>query len=137
MSRIINSDTPSQQRTKLLKLIANVVHILEENNSILGDLNDLIAFIVLSLMEIEKTINKTTAPWEKREYWVKADQFRREWKWVGENIKILLSSRTSAGWDNIPLEIGVLKDKLKDINIPRKFKDNRYWLGAFAVLLKK
>ena len=74
----------------------------------------LIAFIVLSLMEIERTIAQTTAPWEKREYWVKADQFRSEWKWVGEIKTKLIQSRTEKGWVKVPPEIGILEAKTEN-----------------------
>ena len=84
MSRVINSDSPGQNRNRLLKLLSSTIAVMNQSNFAANELNDAIAFIVLSLMEIEKTIAQTTAPWEKREYWVKADQFRSEWKWVGE-----------------------------------------------------
>ena len=137
MSRIINSDTPSQQRAKLLKLVANAVLFAEENYQKSNELNDLLAFIVLTLMEIEKTIIKTTAPWEKRDYWVKADKFRREWGWVHETINSLLSSRNSSGWEFLPFAVESLKEKIKNIEIPRYLKEKKYWNGAYAVLMDK
>ena len=43
---------------------------------------DLVAFIALALLEIDANIEKTVAPWEKRDYWVKADRFRMQWGWA-------------------------------------------------------
>ena len=65
-------------------------------------------------MEIERTIAQTTAPWEKREYWVKADQFRSEWKWVGEIKTKLTQSRTAKGWEKMPVEIEILETKAEN-----------------------
>jgi hypothetical protein len=39
---------------------------------------DLVAFIVLSLQEINNTIDSSVEAWEKRGYWIKADRFRMD-----------------------------------------------------------
>ena len=89
MSKVINTDLPAQRRNNLLRFISSCVLILEEQPPSKEDQNDLIAFIILSLTEIEKTIIQSTAPWERRDYWVKADQLRSEWGWVGESKKTI------------------------------------------------
>ena len=137
MSRVINSDSPVQKRTKLLKLVSNTVIILVIGQVSEKDLNDLIAFIILSLTEIEKAIIQTTNPWEKREYWVKADQFRNEWKWVSEIKTQLMRSRTAMGWVKIPTGISVLQEKLKTVDPSKRMQGKDFWKGAYAVLLSQ
>lgn len=137
MSRVINSNLPSQKRTKLLKLISNSVTILVEDKISEKDINDLIAFIILSLTEIEKTITQTTIPWEKREYWVKADQFRNEWKWVSEIKTRLMQFRTVRGWVKIPTEIHALDEKIRMVDPSKRMQGKDFWKGAYLVLINQ
>lgn len=83
MSRIIKTQNGYQIREKALKLIGKA--IFESENAINQEVyNDIASFIALSLEEIEQSVHETTVVWEKRDYWVKADQFRAEWSWVGK-----------------------------------------------------
>ena len=43
---------------------------------------DLLAYMALVLLDIEQSVVQAAAAWEKRGYWIKADQFRRQWEWV-------------------------------------------------------
>jgi len=79
MSKVINTESPAVRRQKILRLIAIIVNQLGSVEQTRSEINDQIAFIYLSLIEIEKTIKATLKPWEKRDYWVKADKFRAEW----------------------------------------------------------
>lgn len=83
MSRIINTRHGYQIREKALKLIGKAI---SESGKAINDEEYIIvaSFIALSLDEIEQSIHETTVAWEKRDYWVKADQFRAEWSWVGK-----------------------------------------------------
>jgi len=137
MSRVINSDSPAQNRNRLLKLVSSTVLIIIQSRISEKELNDLIAFTILSLAEIEKTITLTTAPWEKREYWVKADQFRSEWIWVSDLRKKLDQSKTAKGWPKIPPEIFALGEKLKTIEPSKRLQGKEFWKGAYSVLLGK
>lgn len=137
MSRVINTDSPGQNRSRLLKLVSNAVSLIIQSNVSTNELNDLIAFTILSLTEIEKTIALTTAPWEKREYWVKADQFRNEWNWVFEIKTKLIQSRTAKGWMKIPPEINALEEKLKSVGAFKGLHGKEFWKGAYSVLLDK
>jgi hypothetical protein len=135
MSRVINSDSPGQNRNRLLKLVAKTISLINQNNFFTNELNDQVAFIILSLTEIERTITLTTTPWEKREYWVKADQFRREWKWVGEMKTKLIESRTEKGWKKIPPEISSLEERLKIVSPSKRLQGKDFCKGAYSVLI--
>ena len=137
MNRVINSDSPAQNRNRLLKLVSSTILVINQSQITEKELNDLIAFTILSLAEIEKTITLTTAPWEKREYWVKADQFRREWNWVSEVRIKLDESRTTKGWSKIPPEIIDLGAKLKIVEPSKQSSGKEFWKGAYSVLLGK
>lgn len=137
MSRVINSDSPGQNRNRLLKLLSSTIAVMDLSNFAANELNDAVAFIVLSLIEIERTIVQTTAPWEKREYWVKADQFRSEWIWVGEIKARLIQSKTEKGWVKMPQEIETLKDKLKTVDPSKRLQGKAFWKGAYSIFLGK
>jgi hypothetical protein len=136
MSKIINTDLPAKRRIRLLRFISNSILILDKNLNSKEETNDLIAFIILSLSEIEKTIIQSTAPWERRDYWIKADQLRKEWLWVKEIKEQLIESKTHQGWLILPNEIQLLKEKTKIIKPLNKIGDD-FWRGAYTTLLKK
>lgn len=83
MSRIIKTQNGYQIREKALKLIGKAVSDYGNTNNI-DIIIDIASFIALSLDEIEQSIHETTVAWEKKDYWVKADQFRTEWSWAGK-----------------------------------------------------
>jgi hypothetical protein len=136
MSKIINTDLPAQRRNKLLRFISSCLLLLQDQPPSKKDQNDLIAFIILSLAEIEKTITQSTAPWERRDYWVKADQLRSEWGWAAEVKNHLMRCKTSQGWTRIPLEIQLLKEKIKDVKPLKRIGDD-FWKNAYSALLKQ
>jgi len=83
MSRITNVDgTPATQRNRLRRAIAEILRRLSAKKKIDADSKDMIAFTVAALRAIDESIEKSCAAWEKRDYFLKADRFRREWSWV-------------------------------------------------------
>jgi hypothetical protein len=44
-----------------------------------GETREVLAFLALSLSELNESVEETAAAWERREYWLKADRFRLEW----------------------------------------------------------
>lgn len=65
-----------------------------------GESRDLFAFLALSLEELEKSVEATASAWERRSYWLKADQFRREWGWVSRSRGPLEAALTHGEWDS-------------------------------------
>ncbi len=50
---------------------------------------DMAAFIFDHLKAISNSVDQTALAWEKRDYWVKADAFRRQWVWVEKPLRVL------------------------------------------------
>lgn len=50
---------------------------------------DRAAFILGQLKNLSDSIDQTALAWEKRDYWVKADAFRRQWSWVEKPFRTL------------------------------------------------
>jgi len=135
MSKVINTESPAVRRQKILRLIAIIVNQLGSVEQTRSEINDQIAFIYLSLIEIEKTIKATLKPWEKRDYWVKADKFRAEWLWVGEIRRSLKIRQLDSGWLSIPDEIASLAKKLTGVEPIKRFKNEKFWIGAYQRMI--
>ena len=88
---------------------------------------DLLAFIALSLKEIEETIDISVAAWEKRGYWVKADRYRMEWNWSARMGDDLKQSLLNEDWGRIANIIAQITQKLSKVNVSAKTSD-RYTL---------
>lgn len=93
MSKIINYPNPGQYRKNLLGTIYYAILQYKENNN--ANNKDNAAFILLALNNLETSINETAEAWERRDYWLKADRFRREWAWVAKYKSDLMSSLLS------------------------------------------
>jgi len=53
------------------------------------DALDMAAFVFVHLKTIANSVDQTALAWEKRDYWVKADAFRRQWAWVDKPSRVL------------------------------------------------
>lgn len=135
MTRIINSDTPAKKRNSVLKLLVNLKPVIQFKKPANESRNDVIAFIILSLEEIEKTINDTIRSWEKRGYWVKVEHFVNEWKWVTDIKEGIIQSETAKGWTKWPNVMEGLFSHLAEVRPTRK-KLGEFWKGSYKVYLK-
>jgi hypothetical protein len=91
MSRVIRPDSPSRLRGALLDSVRATLPALDTAGSD-AQLRDRLAFILLALRQVQASIEPTAEAWERRSYWVKADQFRRSWAWVGTSADAMLKS---------------------------------------------
>jgi hypothetical protein len=86
MSRIINTDSTGKQRNQHRRTIAEMLHqLMQKSNA--GEMDqevqDMLATIVFSLREIDEGIEQSSQAWEKRDYWMKAEELRQRWSWAG------------------------------------------------------
>jgi hypothetical protein len=91
MSRVIRPDSPSRLRAALLDSVRFTLPALGTAETE-TQLRDRLAFILLALRQVQASIEPTAEAWERRAYWVKADQFRRSWAWVGASADSMLKS---------------------------------------------
>ena len=91
MSRVIRPDSPSRLRAALLDSVRATLPALDTAGSD-AQLRDRLAFILLALRQVQASIEPTAEAWERRAYWVKADQFRRSWAWVGAQADSILKA---------------------------------------------
>jgi hypothetical protein len=136
MSRVISTETPGSKRNNIFKLIVNLMPAIRSKEIKPEARNDIVAFIVLSLNEVEKSIQDTLTPWEKRGYWSKADQFRLEWEWVEKVKESILAEETVQGWKNWPEALADVFIHLADVKPTRK-KLGEFWSGSYDLYKKQ
>jgi hypothetical protein len=88
-------------------------------------------------VEVEKTIDESVRPWEKREYWVKADAFREDWAWVKDLRKKLLAKFNTNDWQSMEWEIEDLREKLSLVEPLKRIEHQEFWKGAYQTLNEK
>jgi hypothetical protein len=69
---------------------------------------DMAAFILGQLKSLLDSVDQTASAWEKRDYWVKADSFRRQWSWIDKpsrSLKDCLARKDVASLDGILQEL--------------------------------
>jgi hypothetical protein len=120
-----------------MKAVTLALRALAGRSQIDAETKDLVAFIALALNEIHATIDVTCLAWEKRDYWLKADQFRREWGWAGRTAEKLERVVLGDEWQNLPTLMVELSKHLEKVNLPKRNTLGTPWNGANAKLVKE
>jgi hypothetical protein len=84
LGRVIHTTNPSRRREAVLRKMADAVRAYSSSAKMENDAGDLTICLAACVREIRESVERTAAAWEKRDYWVKADAFRRQWSWVEE-----------------------------------------------------
>lgn len=134
MSRLINPDGVGKQRDRLMKAVMLTLRTMATRAAIDAETKDMVAFIALALNEIDATIDVTCAAWEKRDYWLKADVFRREWGWAGRTGAKLERVVLGDEWQNLPALMVELSKHLEKVVLPKRNTLGTPWTGALAKL---
>jgi len=136
LSRVINPNAPGKERNRLKRGIALALRELMKTQETNARTRDIVAFIVLALGGIAKTVDVTTTAWEKRDYWVKADRFRREWEWAGRLHDEMQPIVLAQDWTKIAAFAGNLYRYVGDEKISERHRMGQPWLGAWEELIQ-
>jgi hypothetical protein len=120
-----------------MKAVALALRTLAGRSKVDAETRDLVAFIALVLNEIHATIDVTCLAWEKRDYWLKADQFRREWAWAGRTAEKIERVVLGDEWQNLPALMVELAKHLQKVNLPKRNTLGTPWVGAYAKLAEE
>ncbi len=137
MTRIIQTTTPGKERTYFSKAIVVTIRELLRQKAPDHNTQDMLAFIILALEEIASGIDQSVAAWEKRDYWVKADKYRMQWRWTGEVAKILKIAFKKENWKEITSLLVEVMGNFKDIKVSDRHRMGKPWLGAHEKYLKE
>ena len=133
MSRVIRPESGSSLRNRLLKNIANALRYGAQQAPEEDELRDIVAFIALSLVQIQASLQQTTLAWEKRGYWLKADRFQREWNWVERSWNTLHSALIEENLQSTLPVLAELASHLGTVKGSTRGMNAKPWRGAWKI----
>ena len=136
MSRVISTDGPGKTRSQLRRTIAEALRRLSQKPQLDDEAKDLAALIVFCMHGIADTVDQTVTAWEKRDYWMKAERFREEWRWVEPVADELSAVIYGSQWDQLPSALAQLMPHFADIKIKKMTRQPRLWQGAYERLVQ-
>lgn len=136
MSRVINSTSVGQERNQLRRTIAESLRRMMRKPKFDQESQDLASLIVFSLRRLEEGVEQTATAWEQRNYFLKADRFRREWEWVEETSFALETALLLGQFDQVPPILGSLIPRFSDITIGRYTRSPELWAGCYQRLTR-
>jgi hypothetical protein len=125
-----------KQRNRLLRAIVVSIRELMKQSKPDQKTKDLAAFISSALLAVDETIDRTVAPWEKRNYWVKADNFRQEWAWVKHTGEEMRDATLDEDWPTVAGLAATVGAKLAKIMVSDNHRMGTPWVGAWDRLLE-
>jgi hypothetical protein len=137
MSRVINPESAGKERNRLSKAIVIAIREFMKQPEPNETSKDIAAFIILSLEQIDQTIDLTVAPWEKRDYWVKADRFRMDWAWVKPAALNMRKYFQAQDWPQIAMQSIQIAQKFNNIKVSERHRMGTPWVGAYAAYKKE
>lgn len=137
MSRVINTDSTGKKRNQNMRTSAELLRHLSQKNAIDAETKDMIALLVYCLREIDEGIDQSSAAWEKRDYWMKAEEFRERWRWVGLMADQLQHLVFEDAWDELPGTLVRLFPHFSDITINKFMRKPSLWKGCYEQLMRE
>lgn len=132
MTRVFRTQTLAQQRRRLLQMLAQTVRALAQHGRFDDQARDMLAFLILTLEEIAATVDTTVTAWEKRDYWLKADQFRLEWEWVTRIARALEAALENEDEAALTRALADLTSHLAQVKPPKRPRwGDKPWEGAW------
>ena len=135
MSRVINVNNPTKIRNYARRTIAEILYLLPRKTKFDDEAKDMTATIVYCLREIDSTIETSAAAWEKRDYWMKAERFMRDWGWTKEVAANFEDIIREEAWDLLPELLADLMPHFTDLEIKSFTRKADAWQGAYKRLL--
>ncbi len=137
MSRVINPDSAGKQRNQHIRTIAEILRHLTQKPEMDAEAKDMIATMVYCLRDIDNGIEVSAEAWEKRDYWLKADELRTRWGWAGQTADQLQGVLLEDKWDQMPQLMLKILPHVKDVTITRLMRKPEDWFGNYARLLSE
>jgi hypothetical protein len=135
MSRIIATETPGKTRNQLRRTIAEALRHLSQKSRMDEEVKDLSAIIVYCLHGMADTVDQTTEAWEKRDYYMKAERFREQWRWLEPMADQLSAAIYRERWNELPSVLAELMPYFADVKIKRMTRKPTLWRGAYERLM--
>jgi hypothetical protein len=130
MSRVVNVNSTGKNRNRLMRTAAELLRHLSQKAELDDEAKDMIAHLVFCLRGVDDGIEASAMAWEKRDYWLKADQLRQRWAWAGNAAASLETMIRSEAWESLPGIMVGLFSHFADIKITKFTRDSSEWHGA-------
>jgi diacylglycerol kinase len=134
MSRVVNVDSTGKNRNRLMRTAAELLRHLSQKAELDGEAKDMAAHLVFCLRGVDDGIEASAMAWEKRDYWLKADQLRQRWSWAGNAAASLEAVIRNEAWESLPGIMVGLFSHFADIKITKFTRDSSEWNGAYQRL---
>ncbi|MFP4323255.1 MAG: hypothetical protein ACLFTK_12445 [Anaerolineales bacterium] len=131
MSRVVNTNSPGKRRHYHMRSCAELLRHLSQKQDIDAEACDMLGALVFSLQAIDDTLQEAIDAWEKRDYWMKAEQFRQEWAWVSANMDHLVAILREEDWATIPTVLARLFPHFQEITINKNMRSPDLWNGKY------
>lgn len=135
MSRIINVNDPTKIRNNNRRSIAEILRHLSKKAAIDDEAKDMAATLVYLLREIYEGVEQSARAWEKRDYWMKAERFLRDWQWTKETAVNIEDVIRNDAWDLLPELLAELFPRFADIKIKTMTRKADLWRGNYQRLM--
>ena len=137
MGHVINTDSTGKQRNQSMRTAAELLRHLSQKADIDDEVKDMVAALIYSLREIDEGIDSSAAAWEKRDYWMKADELRVKWEWTARMADQLVALVYDERWGDLPPMMVKLFPYFNDIKITKMTRKEDAWQGAYARLMRE
>ena len=137
MGRVINTDSTGKRRNQNMRTAAEILRRLSQKTAVDDDVKDMVAMLVYCFREIDEGIDQSAAAWEKRDYWMKADEFRLRWGWAGGAADELQAMLYNEDWQRLPEIIVKLFPRFSDVTITKFTRKESLWKGVYQRLLSE
>jgi hypothetical protein len=134
---VINTDSTGKQRNQTMRTVAEILRRLSQKQVVDDEVRNMTAMLVYCLREIEAGIEQSATAWEKRDYWVKSEELRQRWMWVGDMADQLRSMIYSEQWTLLPPIMLKLLPRVADIKITKMTRDVTLWDGVYDRLMQE
>jgi hypothetical protein len=134
---VINTDSTGKQRNQTMRTVAEILRRLSQKQVVDDEVRNMTAMLVYCLREIEAGIEQSATAWEKRDYWVKSEELRQRWMWVGDMADQLRSMIYSEQWTLLPPIMLKLLPRVADIKITKMTRDVTLWDGVYDKLMQE
>lgn len=135
MGRVINTEGAGQQRTYHMRTGAELLCHLSQKETLDSEARDMLATLVFSFRAIEEGIEQSASAWEKRDYYLKADELRRRWDWSGRAESDLEAVLIQERWNDVPAVMASLFPHLSEVTVTKFMRKEKDWAGAYGRLL--
>jgi hypothetical protein len=137
MGRVINPDGAGKLRNQALRTIAELLRHLSQKNTLDDEAKDMASALVFCFRDIDEGIEASAAAWEKRDYWMKADELRTRWSWAGRMADELNALIVGEQWDKLPAIMLKIMPYVSDIKITKLTRKEDAWQGSHMRLLRE